>query len=432
MPPTDIEVGTGEDMSHLATEPRTGAETPEPQYNLTQLERPFFLVSLIRQIIQAQREPKITVPAKYYHGEATLPIVEMPAWYRDLPNIVKAGLEKSNHPVDVFNRGQEKKRALVAVPFAVAAAVGGWFLRQEVGVALGLVAGIVAGRGAAVLLFKKQEYPPDMWRDYEMQRASWVNSLLVHALILTALILPVYIAKMLQPAKAAPTSSTIVDISPYLPELPPSAKKAGGGGGGGDRSPTPASKGAAPKFAKVQLAPPMAKIPNLTPKMPVQPSLLGPPDLKLPEIATNMPWGDPKGVPGPPSNGPGTGGGIGSGEGTGIGSGTGGGLGPGSGGGTGGGFYSVGGNVSAPIPIYKPEPPYSEEARKAKYQGTVVLWIVVDAQGGVTDARVVKPLGLGLDEKATETVRTWKFKPALRGGTPVPVRVMVEVSFRLF
>src|SRR5438477_12007714 len=96
------------------------------------------------------------------------------------------------------------------------------------------------------------------------------------------------------------------------------------------------------------------------------------------------PYGDPQGGPGSPANGPGTGGGIGSGNGTGVGSGDGGGLGPGSGGGTGGGAFSVGGNVSAPIPIYKPEPPYSEEARKAKYKGTVVLWIVVEALGVVT------------------------------------------------
>jgi TonB family protein len=74
---------------------------------------------------------------------------------------------------------------------------------------------------------------------------------------------------------------------------------------------------------------------------------------------------------------------------------------------------------------------YSEVARKAKYQGTVVLWIVVDATGAVMDCRVVKPLGLGLDEKAVETVMTWKFKPAMRNGMPVPVRVMVEVPFRL-
>jgi TonB family protein len=99
--------------------------------------------------------------------------------------------------------------------------------------------------------------------------------------------------------------------------------------------------------------------------------------------------------------------------------------------GTGGEIYSVGGNVSAPIPVYKPEPTYTEEARKAKYQGAVVLWIVVDSQGNVTDARLAKPLGLGLDEKALETVRTWKFKPALRNGVPVSVRATVEVSFRL-
>ena len=182
----------------------------------------------------------------------------------------------------------------------------------------------------------------------------------------------------------------------------------------------------------MQLAPPMAVIPNLTAKLQVAPSLLGPPELKLPQMSSNLPWGDPQGVVGPASNGPGYGGGIGSGSGGGVGSGSGGGLGPGSGGGVGGGAYSVGGNVSAPIPIYRPDPPYSEEARKAKYQGTVVLYIVVDTTGAVTDCRVVKPLGLGLDEKAVETVRTWKFKPGMRNDVPVPVRVMVEVSFRLF
>jgi TonB family protein len=258
-----------------------------------------------------------------------------------------------------------------------------------------------------------------------------MNSLLVHALGIAALFLPFLIHNAVRPAKAQ--TPVVVDISPYLDNLAASAKKAGGGGGGGDRSPTPASKGPVPKFAKQQLAPPMAKIPNLTPQMPVQPALLGPPELKLPQMAANkMPWGDPQGVTGPLSNGPGFQGGIGSGDGGGIGSGHGGGLGPGEGGGTGGGPFSVGGNVSAPIPIYKPLPPYSEEARKAKYQGTVVLWIVVTADGGVTDVRVVKPLGLGLDEKAIETVRTWKFKPASRNGAPVPVMMSVEVSFRLF
>lgn len=90
------------------------------------------------------------------------------------------------------------------------------------------------------------------------------------------------------------------------------------------------------------------------------------------------------------------------------------------------------GDVSAPYPSYKPEPPYSEKARMVRYQGTVVLWIVVNAQGVVERATVVKPLGLGLDQNALRTVRAWKFKPATRNGVGVPVRVMVEVSFRLF
>jgi len=106
--------------------------------------------------------------------------------------------------------------------------------------------------------------------------------------------------------------------------------------------------------------------------------------------------------------------------------------GQGEGGGTGGEIFSIGGGVSAPIAIYKPEPAYTEEARRAKYQGTVVLQIVVDAQGNVSDARVVVPLGHGLDEKAVQAVQTWKFKPAMRNGVPVPVRAMLKVSFRLF
>lgn len=64
--------------------------------------------------------------------------------------------------------------------------------------------------------------------------------------------------------------------------------------------------------------------------------------------------------------------------------------------------------------------------------GAVVLWIVVDTQGQVGNARVVKPLGMELDEEALKTVRTWRFIPGKRNGTPVPVRVQVEVSFRLF
>jgi TonB family protein len=93
---------------------------------------------------------------------------------------------------------------------------------------------------------------------------------------------------------------------------------------------------------------------------------------------------------------------------------------------------TVGGEVSPPIPIQKPDPAYSERARQAKLQGTLVLLVVIDRNGDVGGTSVIKPLGLGLDAKALETVRTWKFQPATRNGTPVPVRVMVEIQFKLF
>ncbi len=410
---------------------QTKTESKEPVYGLTFVETPNVFVSAFRQIRDYLREPKVTVPKKYYRGEVTLPISEMRPWYRDLPNQIRIFFEKPTHPIDIYNDRQVRRRAAAALLSALAGAAGGWIYRGELFAFLGALVGIILGELIGVALFKKRPYPPDIWRDYRPQGASWMNSFLVHVVALSIIVVPFAMERYLHPVKAA-TKVEIVDISPYLAELTGPDKKMGGGGGGGDRSPTPASKGAIPKFSKTQLAPPQAVLPNIEPKIPVQPTLLGPPELKLPQMAMTGPWGDPQGVNGPLSNGPGFGGGIGSGEGTGIGSGRGGGLGPGEGGGFGGGAYSVGGSVTAPIPIYKPEPPYSEEARKAKHQGTVVLFIVVDTQGTVTDARVVKPLGLGLDEKALETVRTWKFKPGLRNGVPVPVKVLVEVQFRLF
>ena len=94
--------------------------------------------------------------------------------------------------------------------------------------------------------------------------------------------------------------------------------------------------------------------------------------------------------------------------------------------------YAVGGDVTKPVPIYKPEPPYTKEARAAKLEGTDVFWIVVDASGNVADVNLVRSVGKGLDESAMRTVRTWKFMPATKKGKPVPVKVVVETSFRLF
>jgi TonB family protein len=122
---------------------------------------------------------------------------------------------------------------------------------------------------------------------------------------------------------------------------------------------------------------------------------------------------------------------FGAGSGTGVGPGSGNGYGPGSGGGTGGGVYKIGGDVSSPQIITKVEPEYSEEARKAKFQGVVVLSIVIDANGMPRDIKVIRPLGLGLDEKAIEAVQKWRFRPAMKGGKAVAVSANVEVNFRL-
>jgi TonB family protein len=107
-------------------------------------------------------------------------------------------------------------------------------------------------------------------------------------------------------------------------------------------------------------------------------------------------------------------------------------MGPGSGGGTGGGIYHPGGGVSAPQVIFAPDPEFSDDARRIKYQGICVVTLIVDAQGNPQHVRVVRPLGMGLDEKAVKAVRHYKFKPAMYHGHPVPVEVNVEVNFRIY
>jgi TonB family protein len=218
-----------------------------------------------------------------------------------------------------------------------------------------------------------------------------------------------------------------------MPTLQPSKTLSGGGGGGGDRDKFQAPKGKLPKFDMQPLAPPAVVVRNDHPKLAVDPAIAIPPQVRL--ASNNMPnLGDPLShIPsGPPSNGTGYGSGIGSGSGGGVGSGEGIGFGPGHGGGTGGGVFRVGGGVSAPRVLFQPDPEYSEEARKAKYQGVCVLNLVVGPDGKPRDIRVTHTLGLGLDEKAIEAVQKWKFDPALKDGKPVAVLISVEVSFRLY
>ena len=115
-----------------------------------------------------------------------------------------------------------------------------------------------------------------------------------------------------------------------------------------------------------------------------------------------------------------------------MGSGNGGGYGPGSGGGVGGGAFRVGGGVTAPVLLYKKEPEYSEEARKAKYQGTVLLYIEVDPSGRATNIqRAAESRAWAWTKRPMEAVKQWKFKPGYKDGKPVTVAATIEVNFRL-
>ena len=262
---------------------------------------------------------------------------------------------------------------------------------------------------------------PEMWGWYHgNETKAGLSSLLIHIGVV-ALILFLGSLKPVQKVLKEHISLIAPDLKPYIPQ------ENKGGGGGGTRSPLDASKGKLPKIAPRQFTPPQVDPPE-HPKLPMTPTIVA--ETPIPNIeAAN--YADPTSKLGLPSNGSGLGGGIGTGKGGGVGPGSGPGVGPGSGGGFGGGLYSIGGVVSAPVPIFKPEPEYSEEARKAKWQGTVLLSMVVDEKGHPSNIRVVRSLGLGLDQKAIEAVERWLFKPGVKDGKPVAVQANIEINFRL-
>ena len=170
---------------------------------------------------------------------------------------------------------------------------------------------------------------------------------------------------------------------------------------------------------------------NQDPKISMDMAILAPPDMN--SATLTGPIGDPLSKFAGRSNGPGHNGGIGDGCCGGIGTGDGPGVGPGPGaprfrqptftaGSTG---------LVNPQAIYRPEPDYSDDARKAKLQGTVVLEVVVDQNGKPQIRKVMQSLGLGLDEQAIKAVSTWRFKAGTKDGKPVPVLINVLVTFRL-
>jgi periplasmic protein TonB len=275
----------------------------------------------------------------------------------------------------------------------------------------------------------------DIWGFYDYKKNGALGSTVVHILLLSAIIVITIVGRRVVQEVTKPHETvTLIAPTDDIPPMQPSKTQAGGGGGGGDRDKLQSPKGKLPKTSMEQIVPPAMVVRNDHPKLTAEPTVVVPPQVRL-ALNNNVPnLGDPMShLPsGPPSNGTGSGGGIGSGSGGGVGSGTGPGVGPGRGGGIGGGVFRVGGGVSAPKAIFAPDPEYSEEARKAKYQGTCVLMLIVSPDGRTRDIRIARSLGLGLDEKAIEAVKQWKFEPALKDGKPVSVAINVEVSFRLY
>ena len=261
---------------------------------------------------------------------------------------------------------------------------------------------------------------------YPVRRSNFAFSLAAHAvavLVIGAIGLLVAEHETVQHVR----SNEVTTLMDYVP--PVGSKPAGGGGGGGSADKLPASHGSLPQTARRQITPPTVTITNLQPKLAVAPTIVA--DLKVPQTSQ---VGDPLSslTSSAPSNGPGVHAGIGSGSGGGIGSGDGIGIGTGSGAGFGGGVYRVGNGVTAPRVIYSPDPDYSDEARKAHYQGVVTLWAIITPDGHPINIRVARSVGMGLDEKAVETVRHWRFEPGKKDGVPVPVVINVEVDFHLY
>lgn len=282
---------------------------------------------------------------------------------------------------------------------------------------------------------QKAPAPEAIWGQFNNYRSNGLVGSAVAHIVILGLILSgaLYGHQVVQQVQQHETV-TLIAPSQDSYALPAAKTIVSGGGGGGDHDLLTAPKGRLPQTAMQQITPPQIILHNDHPKLAIEPTVVIPPQVRLAE--NHMPsLGNPSAAPlpsAPPSNGTGSGGGIGSGSGGGVGVGHGPGVGIGSGGGIGGGVFKVGGGISAPQPIATPDPEYTEEARNAKTQGTCVLSMIVDNEGHPRDIRVVRGLGFGLDAKAIEAVKQWRFQPAMKDGQPVNVQISVEVGFRLY
>jgi protein TonB len=281
-------------------------------------------------------------------------------------------------------------------------------------------------------LESKPEPVKDIWGFYNYKKDGVLGSTGVHVLIAAIIVGGTLWAHRVVTAAPAPKPTVMLVDPNDIPLLKPGKTVSGGGGGGGDHDVLKASAGRLPKRSLDQITPPTVILRIEHPKLAVEQTILIPPEVKL--ASNNMPnIGDPMSHLTMPSNGTGSLSGIGSGSGGGVGPGEGGGFGPGRGGGTGGDTYHRGEGASDPAIISQVDPEFSEEARKAKFQGLCVLSIIVEPDGTPSNIRVSSSLGMGLDEKAIEAVKKWKFRPSMKDGRPVRYGpVEVDVDFHLY
>jgi protein TonB len=265
---------------------------------------------------------------------------------------------------------------------------------------------------------------------FKGDRTSSAVSFVIHVAVISLILTLAFKARtsmVLQPTTVVTPMDFKLTVPP--PITMPVAKVQGGGGGGGAHQVIEPTRGHLPTL--------VAKVPVMAPQIIriAQPKLAAEPTevVKMPDSNPTLPV---VGMSQSPqialaSQGKGSGSGFGQGLGGGIGSGHGAGAGPGSGGGYGGGLMSVGGGVSAPQLLHSVEPEFTETARQQNFQGSVSIKLIVDSQGNPQDVRLVSHLGMGLDEKAIEAVRQYRFRPAMYQGHPVSVQILIDVDFHL-
>jgi len=288
----------------------------------------------------------------------------------------------------------------------------------------------------------QEELLADRARGRTQKMEAGVLSVFLHAALI---LLIFFIAKGISSKQAFnPDEVVFVSTPIFLPfDIEGDGREGGGGGGGGKNDPEPPATGELPEMTPVQMLAPDPTNPQ--PLMDADDLLAQVPSIEMPiQLPRNLslPIGD---ITAPPnysmSSGPGSGGGIGTGRGTGIGSGDGAGIGPGSGGGMGGGDGGgigpgsgggITGSIREPEILSKPRPDYTEEARKAKVTGIVLLSGIIRKDGTIDSIKVVRGLGYGLDESAIHTVTNrWRFRPATRNGAPIDHPATIEIDFNL-